>query len=250
MIGGAILRDLRRGRFSPAAALLTTIVGFQIAASKKRGLWMGGTVPLGYRVQDRKLVVEPVEAETARMMFKRYLALGSMLALQKELNVLGVRTRPRSLSTGQTIGGVSFTRGPLAHLLKNRTYLGYINHRGESYPVEHQPIIDPELFEAVQRQLAENLKGHAAIRARSDALLLGKLLDDAGNTMTPTYARKKGVRYRYYISRALTEGRRDKGGSVLRAPAVSIESKVIESLQPFIRSDDGADLRGVINRCL
>jgi site-specific DNA recombinase len=114
----------------------------KIAASKKRGIWVGGVVPLSYWVQDRKLVVDEEEAKTVRLIFDRYLALGSMLALMGELNERGIVTRKRRLSSGEIIGGIPFTKGPLAYLLKNRMNLGEINHGQHSYPGEHPAIVD------------------------------------------------------------------------------------------------------------
>src|SRR5579864_4768915 len=191
----------------------------KIAASKKKGIWVGGTVPLGYRVVDHKLLIDESEAAIVRMIFERYLALGSLLALASELNERNIRTRRRQLSSGRILGGVLFTRGPLAHMLKNRIYLGELNHKGASYPAEHQPLIEPSLFDAVQVKLAENLQSNLKERGASNALLLGKFFDDVGNTMTPTYARKKGLRYRYYVSRAIVEGRSSDAGSVPRVAA-------------------------------
>jgi len=203
----------------------------KIAASKKKGIWVGGNVPLGYKVEDRKLVIDPAEAKTVRTIFERYLALGSMLSLLEELNAKGVRTRLRRLSSGKTVGDVPFTRGPLAHLLKNRTYVGEINHHDKSYPGQHQPILERKLFDAVQARLRAQANVTQSVRAHSTALLQGKLFDDAGHLMTPTHALKRGLRYRYYISRALVEGRKAEAGSISRAPADQIEAKVVEALR-------------------
>jgi hypothetical protein len=203
----------------------------KVAASKKKGIWMGGVVPLGYRVQDRKLIVDRQEATTVRMIFERYLALGAMIPLLAELNARGVVTRPRPLQTGQTIGGVPFTRGPLGNLLKNRIYIGEIAHKGQSYPGEHEAIIGAELFSAVQARLAENLSCVDKTRTPSGALLLGKLYDDAGNLMSPSHAKKGSLRYRYYVSRPLVEGQRTKVGSVCRVAADQIESLVLNALR-------------------
>jgi len=203
----------------------------KIAASKKKGIWVGGTVALGYQVVERKLVIHDAEAATVRMIFERYLALGSLLALVRELNVKDVRTRKRHLANGRTIGGVLLTRGPLAHMLKNRTYVGELNHRGASYAGEHKALIDKDLFDAVQLKLAENLQTHHAERAASNSLLLGKFFDDAGCTMSPTYARKRGLRYRYYVSRALVEGRTKNAGSVPRVAADEVETRVVAALR-------------------
>ena len=169
----------------------------KIAASKKRGIWVGGVVPLGYRVEEKKLVVDEVEAAAVHLIFERYLALGSLSALQRELREKGIVTRSRILNSGRTIGGVPLTNGPLAHLLANRVYLGEINHKGQSYPAEHPAIVPAELFEAVTATLAANRNGVRTKRASSGALLLGKLFDDRGNPMTPSVTNKKGVRYRY-----------------------------------------------------
>ncbi len=119
----------------------------KIAASKKKGLWVGGVVPLGYKVVDRKLMIDEAEAPIVRLIFELYCALGSMIAVMRELRGRGVVTRTRTLSSGRTIGGIAFTKGPLAYLLKNRTYLGEINHGQTSYPGEHPALIDRTVFE-------------------------------------------------------------------------------------------------------
>ena len=213
----------------------------KIAASKKKGIWVGGVVPLGYRVEDRKLVVDEAEAATVRLVFERYLALGSMLTLLAELRERNIRTRRRTLSSGRDIGGVFFTKGPLAHLLKNRMYLGELNHHGQSYPGDHSPIIDREAFEAVQTRLNENMAARRQNRTPSRALLIGKIFDDKGNLMTPSYAVKSSVRYRYYVSRAVTEGRKNEAGSIARIAAVEIERLVCEAL----RTVDGSESTSV-----
>jgi site-specific DNA recombinase len=128
----------------------------KIAASKRRGIWVGGSVPLGYQVRDRKLVIREDEAATVRMLFERYLALGSLATLQRELRERGIVTRLRTLSSGRTIGGVPLTNGPLAHLLRNRIYVGELNHKGASHPGEHVPIVALALFDAVQEKLTSN----------------------------------------------------------------------------------------------
>jgi site-specific DNA recombinase len=114
----------------------------KIAASKKKGLWVGGVVPLGYKVVDRKLMIDEAEAPIVRLIFERYCVLGSLIALMRELRDREVVTRLRALSSGKTIGGIAFTKGPLAYLLKNRMYLGEINHGQSSYPGEHLPIVN------------------------------------------------------------------------------------------------------------
>jgi hypothetical protein len=196
----------------------------KIAASKKKGIWVGGVVPLGYELKDRKLFIHEQEARIVRLVFERYLALGSLPALQRELREQGILTRKRLLSSGAIRGGVPLTNGPLVHLLRNRMYCGEINHRDRSYPGEHQAIIDQALFDQVQARLSENRRGSQLRRQPSDALLLGKLFDDRGNKMTPSYAIKGGVRYRYYVSSVLAQGRKEEAGTVSRIGSDAIES--------------------------
>jgi site-specific DNA recombinase len=212
----------------------------KIAASKKKGIWVGGVVPLGYRVEHRKLVVDEDEAGTVRLIFDRYLSAGSMLALMRELNERGILTRKRRLSSGKIIGGIPFTKGPLAYLLKNRMYLGEINHGRHSYPGEHPAIVDRDLFEAVQARLAAQATTTGYRRSRSEALLIGKLFDDCGHRMTPSFAIKRGVRYRYYVSRATTEGRPSEAGTITRVPAPDVERAVLDALTDLF-PNDGAD---------
>ncbi|MBV8471977.1 MAG: recombinase family protein, partial [Hyphomicrobiales bacterium] len=209
----------------------------KIAASKKKGIWVGGVVSLGYEVRDKKLVVNEDEAKTVRLIYERYLALGSLPALQRELRAQGIVTRQRALSSGKVIGGAPLTNGPLAYMLRNRLYLGEINHRDQSYPGEHQPIIDAGLFEQVQAKLDDNLRARGLKNERSQALLLGKLYDDRGNRMTPSYAIKKGVRYRYYVSCVLAQGRKDEAGAVSRIAADAIESIVLAAIAKLPATD-------------
>lgn len=208
----------------------------KIAASKKKGIWMGGVPPLGYRVQDRKLVINSREAETVKTIFKRYLALGSTLPLLEELHRAGVKTRRRTLSSGKPIGGVPFTRGPLNHLLRNRTYIGELNHRGRSYPGEHPAILDKKIFDAVQTKLTQNVKVNCSERKSNDSILARKLFDDRGNLMTPTHTRKKGAIYRYYVCRLLVEGRRSEAGVLTSVPAPLVEQAVIAALRSHLIS--------------
>lgn len=203
----------------------------KIAASKKKGMWLGGSVPLGYRIEDRKLLVDPDESMTVKLIFERYLALESMPLLLTELRERGIKTRVRSFGPGKTVGGVSFTLGPLAYLLRNRTYRGNVHHKGTAYSGEHEAIIDAALFDAVQAKLALNrVHGHDRMGA-SRALLMGKIYDDRGNVMKPAHSRKNGLRYPYYISRALVDGRKTEAGTVHRVAASDIEPKIIDALK-------------------
>lgn len=203
----------------------------KIAASKKKGIWMGGVVPLGYRVEQRKLLVDEAEAETVRFIFRRYLELGSLPALQRDLRERGIISRSRVFASGRKIGGVPFTNGPLAYILRNRMVLGELNHRGISYKSEHPAIVDAGMFEAVQAKLAQNLNRRDLRKGRSDALLAGRVFDDRGNSMSPSHAVKKGVRYRYYVSTALTQGRKPEAGAIARVPAQEVEALVLGALR-------------------
>ena len=140
-------------------------IRYKIAASKKKGLWVGGVVRLGYKVVDRKLMIDEAEAPIVRLIFERYCALGSIIALMRELRDREVATRLRKLSSGRMIGGIAFTKGPLAYLLKNRMYLGEINHGQSSYPGEHQAITDKVIFDKVQEILAPSPIAGPARRA-------------------------------------------------------------------------------------
>ena len=202
----------------------------KIAASKKRGIWVGGTVPLGYRVIDRHLIVDEQEAETVRLVFDRYLACGSLFRLLIDLRERGVTTRTRPLATGKTIGGIPFTRGPLAYLLQNRVYLGEVNHHDKSYTGEHDAIVSRDVFDRVQALMAANGRKQEPSRPGSKALLKDLLFDDRGNRMTPSSAKKGGFRYRYYVSRALTEGAASQVGSLGRVSAPVIEDAVMKAL--------------------
>jgi len=203
----------------------------KIAASKKKGMWMGGVIPHGYTVENRKLVIVLEEAETVQLIFGQYRSLRSLPALHRDLRERGIITRERILSTGRKIGGIPFMVGALASLLRNRTYLGEINHRGKSYPGEHEPIVQGEVFDAVQAILEANRRGNREHWRKSNALLLGKIYDDRGNRMTPTYAMKHGVRYRYYVSAVLAQGNKSDAGSVRRVAAQDIEERVVAALR-------------------
>ena len=135
---------------------------------------MGGMVPLGYVSRDKKLFVEEDEAERVRTIFRRYLELGSIGLLLADLRERGIVTKVRQLSDGRTVGGIPFTRGPLAYLLRNRFYIGEVVFKGEVRPAEHSPILDRDTFETVQRKLAEQHNGYHAARSSSEALLIGR----------------------------------------------------------------------------
>lgn len=204
----------------------------KICASKRNGIWMGGTVPMGYRVVDRKLLVDEKEAQTVRMIFERYLELGSSVVLLGELRQKGVTTRTRQLSTGRTIGGTPFTIGALTYMLRNRTYVGEIQYKDQIYQGEHAPILDRVLFDAVQAKLTENRVAGQYV-GPSRALLQGKIQDDRGNVMSPSYSQRGPRRYHFYVSRAFIEGRRNEVGSIHRVSAQDIEPRIVSALRPL-----------------
>ena len=203
----------------------------KFAASRRKGMWMGGTVPLGYEVKDRKLVVNAAEAERVRLIFERYLALGCVSKLREDLEQRGIRSKQRVLASGRVLGGGSFGRGALYHLLRNRIYLGEVVHKGIGYPGEHERIIDDELWSAVQARLLANRGAQRRSRLETGALLAGLIFDDRGNLMSPSYSVRRGNRYRYYISRGLVRGaRKEDAGSHCRVGAEDLERQVVEVL--------------------
>jgi hypothetical protein len=223
----------------------------KIALSKRRGMFMGGNIPLGYINQNKKLVIVPEEAERIRWIYARYLELGSLGALLEEMNRLDIRTKAQVRSNGARAGGVSFGKGALAYLLKNRAYVGEVAHRGNIYPGEHELIVDRTTFDAVQASLAANSIARKASPAPSDFLLAGLLYDSAGNRMTPSHSRKKGVRYRYYVSQAILQSRKDKAGEVFRVPAPDVEvliERLIRDRCPGNRDSLGALVEAQIAR--
>src|SRR5438270_5796605 len=217
----------------------------KIAASKRKGIWVGGPVPLGYAAVDKKIVVIPVEAEAVRTIFARYLELGSVRALAEDLDSRAIRSKPRRLSDGRTIGGGRFGVGALAHLLKNRFYIGEVVYRGEVHRGEHEPILDSALFAAVQGKLAAQAVARRCRLRGSPALLTGRLFDERGNRMSPTHANKGGARYRYYISQAVLQKKPHAPGSVSRGPAAELEALVLAALRKHLTtSGAGQQLPG------
>jgi len=219
----------------------------KIAASKRKGLWVGGMAPLGYETKDRKIVVVEEEAERVRTIFRSYLKLGSLNRLMANLRERGIVTKVRSLKSGRTIGGIPFTRGPLAHLLRNRFYIGEVAFKGEVFPGEQPAILDRDLFDAVQSRLSEQLNNHTAARAKSEALLIGRIYDDHGNRMSPSHARKQGIRYRYYVSSSLLHGRAGRAGSVRRVPAAEVEALVARAVREHLKDSTQTDDRDLIS---
>ncbi|GEP06693.1 recombinase family protein [Methylobacterium oxalidis] len=209
----------------------------KIAASKQKGIWMGGVVPLGYRVENRTLQIVPEHAALVRLIFERYLACGSVVALASALERDGLHAPDRRSATGGRVRGGVFARGHLYKLLSARVYLGEITHRGRSYPGQHAAIVERGLFEAVAARLAEQTRVRRRQRMASEALLGGRLCDAHGNAMSPTYTQKGGVQYRYYVSQALLQGRAKGHGRAnepsgrLRVAAPELEQAVVAALR-------------------
>src|SRR5467141_549203 len=199
----------------------------KIAASKKKGIWMGGVPPLGYRSQDGKLMIVDSETETVRFIFRRYAELGSVRLLKDELDAHSIRSKLRTSASGRLRGGNPFARGALYLMLQNRIYRGEIVHKEQSHPGGHPPIIDQPLWDAVQAQLASNAaERNSSARHRQPSIVAGMLFDGDLNRMTPSHAVKKGTRYRYYVSGSLITKDRTEDSAGLRIPAAEIEHLV------------------------
>jgi DNA invertase Pin-like site-specific DNA recombinase len=204
----------------------------KIAASKRKGMWMGGNLPLGYDIKERALIINDKEAETVRYLFQKYLDLGTVSTLQAELRRQGIVSKAWVSGSGRQKGGVGYSRGALYYLLRNPLYVGRIAHRGATYEGQHPAIVPHELWDQVQMMLTRNRQGqHRTTRAAEPYLLTGYLYDDQGHLMSPLHSRKAtGQRDRYYVSQALLQGRSEEAGSVRRVSAGAIESIIERSL--------------------
>jgi DNA invertase Pin-like site-specific DNA recombinase len=209
----------------------------KIAASKKKGMWMGGVAPLGYEVKDRQLIVNPQEAKVVQEIFTHYLSLGSVTALKQYLDQKELQTKVRTSAQGHAFGGKPYSRGGLYKLLNNEVYTGRIAHGGESYSGEHQAILEPQTWEKVKALLAANNQGHrqSGTRKVAPSILAGLVFDAEGNRYTPTHAVKKGRRYRYYTSQAVIQ-KQKKPSSLGRIPARELEQVVSSRIQRLLAS--------------
>jgi site-specific DNA recombinase len=215
----------------------------KIAASKRKGLWVGGTLPLGYEMKDGKIAIVEEEAELVKSIFRRYLELGSVNKLLRDLRERDIRTKTRLLSTGTPRGGIPFGRGALYYLLSNHFYIGEVKYKDEILPGEQPPIMDRALFDAVRQKSLAQWSHRTIVRNKSDHLLTGLLFDDAGHRMIPTHATKAGIRYRYYVSTRVLHGeaKTASAGSVSRVPAPDIEDIVVKLLKEHLAAEqDGA----------
>jgi site-specific DNA recombinase len=207
----------------------------KIAASKQKGMWMGGRVPVGYDVKERKLIVNAEEANLVRRLFHLYLELGSVLELKAQLDRERVRSKERTSPAGNKSGGTLYSRGALYRVLQNPIYLGDIQHHGKVYPGEHTGIISRELWEQVQAQLRSDNGGRRGVRANCSSLLAGLLQDAEGNRFAPSHAVKNGKRYRYYVCQEKVDAHGARSKPV-RLPAHDVEKQVSLRLQAFLQS--------------
>ena len=229
----------------------------KIAASKKKGMWMGGFAPLGYDAIDRKLRINEAEAKTVGLLFDLYLKLGGVRHLQEECQRLGLRTKLRRMLDGRQSGGTAFSRGHLYRILSNPIYIGRIPHKGRSYDGEHEAIINAETWDKVQAQLAMNAgRKRGRLSSKHPSLLAGLLFTAKGIPFTPSHAVNHGRRYRYYVERPLLTAEEDERASGApqlndsgtgvqtkgwRLPAHEIEQLVLKQVGAFLR-DRGAVL--------
>jgi site-specific DNA recombinase len=219
----------------------------KVAASKKRGIWMGGAVPFGYRVENRALQVVEEHAEFVRELFRRHLEVGSVVRLKVILDTENVRLPVRICGTGKTRGGGLISRGHIYWTLSNPIYVGRLRHKGQIHDGLHSAIIDLETWDRVQRRLAEQTQTGAGPHWNVECFLAGKLFDDRGNRMGPSHAAKGGRRWRYYISRAILKGRSSDAGSITRVPAAQIDKQVFDAIQSVIASKRSTEGIGALS---
>ena len=205
----------------------------KIAASKRKGMWMGGPVPLGYDVVARKLIPNDAEAETVRTIMRRYVEIGNVAELGEKLAKEGIMSKLQIWSNGRTRGGAPFGRGALYHLLANRLYRGEIRHHDEWHPGEHEAIVDDELWAAVQKQLGLNtVTRRLRSNARDASLLAGHVRDGQGRAMRPSHATKGSVRYRYYVS--FEENGQASTSNAERIAAGDLEPQILTALRQLL----------------
>lgn len=204
----------------------------KVAASKAKGMWMGGPIPLGYRLGERKLLIDEQEAETVRHIFRRYLELESAIQLVKELELAGIRSKPRINRFGRDYGNAKIGRGALYTLLQNRLYVGEVAYKGQIYPGQHDAIIDRATFEAAQQMLAQaRVDRRLGTNAKEPSLLTGLLWDGHGRRLTPTHSSRQNRRYRYYISQTDDVSVSDPAW---RVSAPHIEGLVIDRVRAML----------------
>jgi site-specific DNA recombinase len=201
----------------------------KIAASKQKGMWMGGPVPLGYEVKDRKLLIKYPEAETVRHIYRRYVELGCVRLLQKDITERDIRS----------VSGNILSRGTLYKLLSNPIYIGQIRHKDICHTGQHEAIIDQALWDQVQQHMAGNRIGNKTHSRKTDpSPLAGKLFDVSGERLVPIHANKKGRRYRYYISQSLTTNSKDAASSGWRLPGPEMDKTITQAVLTILHDQD------------
>ena len=209
----------------------------KFAASKIKGIWMGGTVPFGYEVKDRKLIADPARAGILRRIMERYIEIGTVPHLAKVLAEDGVRTRKRVMRDGRPYGGVPFGKGALYGILTNRIYLGEIAHKGVWYPGEHEAIVEKDLFDQVQCLLANNRVTHRTkSNARDPSLLAGMIRDGQDRRMSPRSCRKGDLKYRYYISVDEPSADQSTAARTTRVAAGEAEAAVTQGVSALLNN--------------
>ena len=207
----------------------------KIAASKAKGMWMGGRPPLGYDAVEQRLRVNETEAALVREIFRRYLEVGSVVKLVHILTAEGVRSKSWTTKSGKLVEGAVFSRGALGYLLRNPVYRGAIRHGKQLHWNAHPPIVDEATWSAVQARLDGNGPETSALAKKGEAAFLrGLIFDDAGRAMQPVHANRSGRRYHYYVSSARVHGEARKVGSLPRIPAPTIDSFVIGEVEPLL----------------
>ena len=219
----------------------------KIAASKRKGMWMGGVPPLGYEVRERRLVVNPTEANTVRYIYERYLELGCVRQLSKELDERGIVSKVRISKKGVKSGGWRFSRGALYELLANPIHIGEIRHKQERYPGQHEAIVPHELWERVQQRLRLNAaRGRQSSTSAIASPLAGKIFDANGEPLYAQGAAKAGRRYRYYVSRSLVNGSSSDERKCWRLAAPEFERAVAIATQHIL--SDRAGMLEILER--
>jgi len=207
----------------------------KIAASKKKGMWMGGATPLGYDVVNKQLVVNDEEAQQVRLLFEQYLGLGSVKKLKAWADHQGMVSKRRTTQKQRQMGGCALSRGALYTILKNPAYIGKVAYQKELFEGQHEGVIEEKLWQQVQAKLCQNRQQQQLrTHCQSPSLLAGLLFDDQDNPMSPSHSKSRQKRYRYYVSQALLQFREKDAGSVTRLGGKDIEDIVITQLKDFL----------------
>jgi site-specific DNA recombinase len=219
----------------------------KITASKQKGMWMGGTVPLGYDVRDHRLVVNPKEAATVRSIFQLYIELRSVRQVRDELDRKSIVSKKRGSKSGVRSGGVRFGRGALYQMLANPIYVGEIRHKQFSHPGQHEPIVERSLWQRVQQLLKQRAARQGGTSSRTPNLLMGKLFDENGEPLYACWSKKGDRRYRYFVSRKLVRGADKTRESGWRVAAEEIERAVMAAARQML--SDRGPLASTLKAC-